>query len=168
MAEIRVKTRVDNKRVNDLIDKIYKTCATEPNLSYRPKKELLEAYNGDRLLIATDRAIITGWLLIVPYNKNFQELATGYVVESYRSKGVFNKLLQEAFDYAPTSLIVTFNQPFADYLLRKIGFKNSSLWEAIILSRGKFLLNRLNIGRLKAIRKHYKTGKPVYTVFTRQ
>lgn len=168
MAEIMVKTKIDNKRADTLIDQIYKTCETEPNLSPRPKKELQEAYINDRLLIATDGALIAGWLLIIPYNKNFQELAAGFVIESYRSKGVFNKLLQKAFEFAPVSSIVTFNYSFVSYLLNKVGFKKSSLWEAIKLSRGKFLLNRLNISRVKAIRKHYQTAKPIYTIFIKQ
>lgn len=168
MAEIVVKTKIDDERVDSLIDQIYKICGTEPNLSPRPKKELLEAYDNDRLLIATDETLIAGWLLIIPYNKNFQELAAGYVIESYRSKGIFNKLLQKAFEFAPVSFIVTFNYSFASYLLNKVGFKKSSLWEAIKLSRGKFLLNRPSISRLKAIIKHYQSSKPIYTIFIKQ
>lgn len=168
MAKIIVKTKIDNNKVDNLIDQIHRTCEAEPNLSPRPKKELQKAYANNRLLIATDGASIVGWLLIIIYDRNFQELASGYVIESYRSKGVFNKLLQKAFEFAPVSSIVTFNYSFVSYLLNKVGFKKSSLWEAIKLSRGKFLLNRLSISRIKAIRNHYQTARPIYAVFIKQ
>jgi len=165
MAQIAIRTSVDKNRIDSLINQIHRTCLREPNLSPRPKNELETAYKERRLLIATDGLSIVGWLLILPYTERFQELAAGYVIESYRSKGIFRKLLQEAFRYAPISSIVTFNYPFANYLLKKIGFRKSSLWESIKLSNSKFLLNRLNLQRLKAIKKHYQANKPIYTIY---
>jgi len=167
MAQITVRTSIDKENVETLLDQIYKACRTNPNLSPRPREELENAYKEKNLLIAVDGSITVGWLLRIPYTQKFQELASCYVIESYRSKGVFRKLLQEAFKYATLSSIVTFNYPFVNYLLKKIGFRKSSLWEAIRLSNGKFLINRLNVQRLKAIRKHYQTNKPLYTIYVK-
>lgn len=167
MAQIEIKTSIDKDEVEKLLNQIYKVCGTDSNLSPRPRQELEDAYKDKNLLIALEGSSIVGWLLRIPYNQKFQELAAGYVIESHRSKGVFGKLLQEAFKHAPAFSIVTFNYLFADYLINKIGFRKSSLWEAIKLSKGKFLLNRLNIKRLKAIGKHYQTNKPLYTLYTK-
>ena len=167
MAQIAIKTAIDEDNVETLLNKIYIVCKTDPNLSPRAREELENAYKKKNLLIAVDGSITVGWLLRIPYTQKFQELAACYVIESYRSKGVFRKLLQEAFKYATLSSVVTFNYPFVNYLLKKIGFRKSSLWEAIKLSNGKFLINRLNVQRLKAIRKHYQTNKPLYTIYVK-
>ena len=165
MAQITIKTTIEKTNVESLLNQIYQVCRTDSNLSPRSKEELVNTYNKGRLLIALDNSFVVGWLLRIPHNQKFQELAAGYVIESYRSKGVFGELLKEAFKYAPVSSIVTFNYPFADYLLNKFGFRKSSLWEAFKLSNGKFLVHRFNINRLKAIKKHYQTSKPIYTLY---
>ena len=167
MAQITIKTTIEKTNVESLLNQIYQVCRTDSNSSPRPIDELENAYKKSLLLVAINGSTVVGWLLRIPYTKEFQELAAGYVIESHRSKGVFGRLLQEAFKHAPVSSIVTFNYTFADYLLNKIGFRKSSLWEAIKLSKGKFLINRLNIKRLKAIRNHFKTNKPLYTLYTR-
>lgn len=158
-------TSVDNDKVDVLLHLIYKTCLSDSNLSPRPKGELEKAYKEGYLLIAIDGSSIIGWLLRIPYTQRFQELASGYVIESYRSKGVFKKLLLEAFKHAPISSIVTFNYPFAHYLLKKNGFRKSSLREAVKFSHGRFLLNRLHFQRLKAIKRHYQKNSPIYTIY---
>lgn len=164
MAQIVIKTVVKKKDIKAFLSQVYKTCRTDPNLSPRTLKEFENAYAKKNLLIAVDGLTIIGWLLRIPYTQKFQELAAGFVTEPYRSKGVFGKLLQEALRYRSASSIVTFNNPFADYLLKKVGFKKSSLWEAIKLSNGKFILNRLNLQRIKAIKKHYQVNKPIYMI----
>ena len=164
MAQIVIKTIIAKNKTEAVINKVFTVCQNEPNLSPRSKKELENAYNKNNLLIAIAESKIVGWLLKIPYNQKFQELAAGYVIKSYRSKGVFKHLLYEAFKSAPMSTIVTFNYNLSNYLINKIGFKKSSLWETIKLSRGKFLLNRLNLQRITAIRKHYQKSKPMYTI----
>ena len=168
-----VKNKVEESKADALIQKIYDVCKSHPNLSPRSKKELTRAYKEGRLLLAQGKSYTegksytVGWLLRIPYNEESQELAAGYVLESYRTSGVFKKLLQEAFKHATISIIVTFNKRFANYLLNKIGFKRSSLWETARISKGKFLLERAKFIRIKTIIKHYQTNKPIYTIFTR-
>jgi len=165
MEEIVIKTSIEKDKLNAIIDQIYNVCRTDPYLSPCSKKELLKAYEKKNLFLAFYKDVVVGWLLKVPFNKSCQELAAGYVIESYRPKGVFNKLLTNALPLSRSSIIVTFNYPFAKYLLWKTGFRNSSLIEAIKLSRGKFIFNRVKIERIKAIYKHYQQNKPIYTIY---
>ena len=165
MAQIKIQTSIDQERIESLLNKIYAACRTDPNLSPRPMSELKNAYKKKNILIATYGSSIVGWVLRIPFNKICQELAAGYVVEKYRSQGVFEKLLHAALPYANSSIIVTFNYPFANYLIKKEAFKKSSLVEAVKLSKGKFLINRINLDRIKAIRNYYQTNKPIYTIY---
>lgn len=166
MAQIKIQTSIKKDKIEAFLNHISKVCRTDRNLSPRSKEEIECAYKKKELLIAIDGSSIIGWLLRIPYNQSFQELAAGYVIQSYRSKGVFGKLLQRAIKYTPVSSIVTFNHSLAYYLLNKVDFRKSSLWESIKLSYGKFLINRLNSKRLKAIIKHYQTNKPIYCIYT--
>jgi GNAT superfamily N-acetyltransferase len=166
MAQIIIKTSIDKNNVEAFLDKVYIACKTDPNLSFRPMSEIINAYKKELLLIATENSSAVGWLLRIPFNKNCQELAAGYVLKKYRSLGIFNKLIEKALSYSQSSIIVTFNYRLAEFLMQKKGFKKSSLIEAIRLSKARFLFNRMNFGRVKSIHKHYRKSKPIYVVFT--
>lgn len=163
---ITIKTTIATNKLNDFLETVYKTSKSEPNLSPRSRVELKKAYDESRLLIALDGEKPIGWLMLVPYSNNVQELATGFIKEKYRSKGVFTQLIKTAIVGTRISLTVTFNKSLYNHLI-KIGFKNSSLWDAIKLSNGKFILSRLNLLRLKAINSHYQTSKPGYLICKR-
>lgn len=161
---VTIKTSINNNQLKDFIHLVYKTCRSEPNLSSRPKTEFRKAYDEGRLLIAVEGEKPIGWLMLIPYTNKVQELAAGFVLEAYRSKGTFSKLVRKGLAYANTSIIVTFSRTL-EHRLIQTGFRNSSFWETLRLSNGRFLLDRLNLERLKAISNHYQTGKPKYLVF---
>ncbi|KKQ77376.1 MAG: hypothetical protein UT00_C0013G0007 [Parcubacteria group bacterium GW2011_GWA1_38_7] len=164
---VTIKNKLADGEVHHLIQTIYKTCKSESNLSLRPKNELRKTYDEGRILIAVDRSSLVGWLMLLPYTNKVQELAAGFVVDTYRSKGVFTQLIKNAVTHSQVSMLVTFNKPLYNHLINKVGFKDCSLLETIILSRGKFLLNRLNLERLKAINNHYQMNKPKYLIYKR-
>lgn len=160
-----IKKSVDKNQVKDFIHVVYQTCRSEPNLSPRPKTEIRKAYDDNRFLIAMDGEKPVGWLILIPYTKRFQELAAGFVLESYRSKGIFLKLVRKGLACAPISILVTFNRALERHLHAQPGFRTSSFWEALKLSNGRFFLDRLNFERLKAISSHYQICKPKYLIF---
>lgn len=162
---VTIKTSIDKDQVKSFIHVVYKTCKSEPNLSPRSKDKLRKAYDKNQFLIATDDKNLIGWLMLIPYTNKVQELAAGFVLEPYRSKGIFSKLIQMGLAYAPISILVTFNRTLERHLNSQNGFRNSSFWEILKLSNGRFLLDRLNLERLKAINSHYQTGKPKYLIF---
>lgn len=161
---ITIKTKIKNNRVEPLIQTIYQTCKTDPHLSPRSKEELFKAYKKGYFLIVVNGSLPVGWIMRIPLTKDVQELAAGYVVDAYRAKGVFTQLLLKSFNYTTISIIVTFNKKLAKYLKNKIGFEKTTFWKILKISKGKFVLNRLNIDRLKAIKRHYQTGRPIYLV----
>jgi hypothetical protein len=165
MAQIKIQTSVEKNIVEAFLSSVYKTCKTDLNLSFRPMSEIKNAYKKGLLLIATRNSSIVGWLLRIPFNKSFQELAAGYVIEKYRSLGIFNLLIQKGLSYSRSSVIVTFNYRLAEFLIKKMKFKKSSLIETTKLSKAKFLFNRINFGRIKAIYRHYQKNKPIYVIY---
>ena len=164
---VSIITKLNKPDLEIVINKIQKACITNPNLSPRTKNELMTACKDKRLIIAINNSSPVGWLLRLPYTNGSQELAAVYVVDSHRSKGIFTKLLKRATKEAKISLLVTFNKQLANYLINKQDFKRSSLWEAVKISKGQFLLDRLNINRLIAIAKHLTRSNPIYLIFNR-
>lgn len=164
---VTIKNKLVDSEVQPLIQTIYKTCKSESNLSPRPKNELRKAYAEGKILIAVDGSKPVGWLMLLPYTNKVQELAAGFVIDSYRSRGLFTQLIKKAVTHSQVSMLVTFNKSLYSHLINKVGFKYCSFLEAIILSRGKFLLNRLNLERLKTINNHYQTNKPKYLIYKR-
>lgn len=165
MADITVSTIVRHDTVDAFIEKVHKVCATDPNLSYRSLHEIYTAFRKNQLLIALEADVIVGWLLRIPYHFRFQELAAGYVEDSYRFQGAFGKHLESTLSYAPSSCIVTFSNSFAHCLLHKFHFHESSIWEVAWLSKGKFRTHRLSLLRIQAIVNHYKRGRPKYFIY---
>lgn len=163
---VTIKDRLAEGDVQHLIQAVFEACKSESNLSPRPKKELKKAYDEGRIIIALDHSNLIGWIMLIPYTSDVQELAAGFVVDKYRSQGIFTHLIKKAVLRAQVSLLVTFNKSLYNHLTHE-GFKNSSLWEVIKLSRGKFLLNRLNLERIKAINNHYQANKPKYLIYKR-
>ena len=164
---VSIITELKNPKAEEIINTILKISKTDPNLSPRTRSELVNTYKKRRLLIAMDSSTPIGWILRVPYSNNAQELAAAYVVEPDRSKGIFTKLLREAVKSAKISILVTFNKQLASYLINKLGFQESSFWEVIKISKGKFLIDRLNAERLIAIVKHFTKNSPTYLIFNR-
>lgn len=167
MAQITIQNKIEKNKKHQLINYIYHVCQTNPNLSPRSKKEIINSYENGFLLIALDGSTIAGWVMRIPYTKNFQELAAGYIEERYQTRGIFTKLINTATLFTPLSLLVTFNISFAESLIKKGHCTKSSLLKAILLSRGIFLLSRINKKRLLAIQRHYKTSNAVYVLFNR-
>jgi len=165
MAVVTINTSIPSDAVEAFVEKVHTACNEDPNLSYRSEHEIRVAYEKGLMLIALDAREIAGWLMRIPYNSGFQELAAGFVEESYRSKGVFEKLIRSALIYTPSSCIVTFNRALANRLLHTFNFRNSSLGEAVWLSKGKFVTHRLSLSRLRAIKNHYKNSKPIYIIY---
>lgn len=162
---VSVITEINSSNLESVINKIQNVCRSEPNLSPRPKNQLISAYQQSRLLLAMNNSSLVGWILRLPYANKSQELAAAYVEDAHRSNGIFTKLLREAIKEADISIIVTFNKRLANYLLNKRGFKKSSLWEVVKISNGQFLIERLKLERLFAIFNNYKRSSPTYLIF---
>ena len=164
---VSITSKLNSSDLERVINKVQSACRSDPNLSPHTRSELMTACNDGRLLVAMSNSSSVGWILRLPYTRDSQELAAAYVVGSYRSKGIFTKLLRAAIKEAETSILVTFNKQLVNYLISKQAFKKSSLWEAVKISKGQFLLDRLNIERLIAIAKHFARNNPTYLIFNR-
>lgn len=161
---IKITDNLENEDASLLILKVFFICSDHPYLATRTKKELQDAYDENRLLVAYDNLEIVGWIMRISLSTGKQELASAYVEESYRRKGIFKKLLAQGLGKAQTSVFVTYNSALATFLL-DAGFVKSSFIEVLRIGGIKFLTNRFNLGRLVSIGNHYKTLRPMYFVY---
>ncbi len=162
---IDITDNLENKDASLLISKIYSICSDHPYLATRTKKELQDAYDENRLLVAYDNLKIVGWVMRISLSAGKQELASAYIEENYRRKGIFRKLLTDGLGKTQTSVLVTYQSALAPFLL-ETGFVRSSFVEVLKVGGIRFLTNRLNPRRLASIGNHYKKLRPMYFVYT--
>lgn len=158
---IKIVTKIDDLHIKIVLQYLYKTVQKNSALSPRSLHEINSLYLSNQILFALDDTRVVGWLWLIPYGNEIQELAAGYVRNSYRSQGIFTQLLTFAQKNNKTSVTVTFN-PKVARKLKRLNFRVSSLAECILITRGLFLYNRLNLPRLKAISRHHSKNRPYY------
>lgn len=164
MAKVKMTTRLHEARVESFIEQVYVTCNREPELSPRPKDKICKCYYQNQFIIALEESIPVGWLLKIPLRKAIYEICAVYVQGGKRRQGIFKDLLTRSIDPSENTIFVTFIPWLAKYLQDEWRFRAASLWKIIIITRGKFLLPRLNISRLLAIHQHSKRGSPIYLI----
>lgn len=163
---IKVTDNLKSEDASILISKIFSLCAHHPYLASRTKRELQKAYGENRLLVACDNSKIIGWMIIINLSLGVQELASAYVEEHYRMRGIFTLLLKKALSKTHKSIFVTYNRDLESLLL-KTGFGKSSFLEIVKVGGSRFLINRFNFRRLISIRNHYKMLRPMYFVYNK-
>lgn len=165
MAQIKIVTRVPKQKTKKTIDLLYFIYQTEPNLSYRSRKELEKAYKNKNIYFAMKGNCVMGWIMRVAYTQNCQELAGIYVLNSYRRKGIFKFLLTTIVKLSKYSILVTFQKKIADQLIQTHNFEHTSLSKVIVLSKFKFILTRLHLQRFLAIHRHYTETKAFFLLY---
>jgi hypothetical protein len=88
-----------------------------------------------------------------------------YTQPSHRKSGVLNLLTAELIDRSSVALVVTYDNSFAESLMRRWGFVDSSLLEFALLSRGAFIGSRLrSLSSIKSVLTHVSGSKPIYLI----
>lgn len=116
---------------------------------------LLAAHSGDSLI---------GWAIAEPSGTGVVELGSLYVVPERRDGSAVRELTALGTSLSGTSVVVTMDQRFAQWLQREWAFAPSSLWGVTRVTRGAFLARRLAPWRLVAAVRHVAAGSPHYLV----
>jgi len=139
-------------------------AASSPEITPRPRAELLRALRHDRLVVAHDGDRVVGWFLSEPCGRGVHELGFLFVDPSARGDGVLLALLDQALAIEPRAVSVTFRPDFARWLIRARGFRRVTLATVTRASRGRFLLRRLAPGRLGIALRRTSGGEAWYLV----
>jgi len=164
---LRVVTQLPQNKVEKFVEEISYTSELEEKLTPRTKKSLYKRLNRRELVLVLDDNDLAAWGVVEPLGKNWFELGMTYVKPEYRATEAFQLLARELVLRKDSVLFATYDRKLFDYVQREFGFRESSLSEVLQLSGNRFLLKRLNLDSIKAIRSRLATSKPIYAVLER-
>lgn len=162
---VTVTTNVATSQHDEVVNKIQGVFASTPSITPRTSWRLRKSLQSSNLAVAFEYGELVGWLLATPYRKTVQELGMAYTQPSHRKSGVLNLLTAELIDRSSVALVVTYDNSFAESLMRRWGFVDSSLLEFALLSRGAFIGSRLrSLSSIKSVLTHVSGSKPIYLI----
>ncbi|MFM6980062.1 MAG: hypothetical protein ACKOWE_01490 [Micrococcales bacterium] len=150
-----------------VLDEISFLGGIEEKLTPRTKKYLLKRLHNKQLIMAFEEQALAGWGLVEPLATGVVEIGFLYVKPEFRDTNAFHDLARELVLRKETVLFATYDRKLFDYVRRTYNFKESTLKEFQRLSRGRFVLKRLNLDALRSIGSRLKTTKPIYALLER-
>lgn len=148
----------------DLIDEIYKVSLVQPELTPRSKEKLEELARNLNLALVYQNEQLVGWALIEPVGKNLVEVGMLFIKPEARSAAAFADLMSLIAKRREKVIIASYDQKLIRYLVRSWKAKQISLLQVIWLTRGRFILKRLDRNSRTAISRKVKSRKPLYAL----
>jgi len=148
-VDIIVSTVLPPDRVYLSLEMVSRTLKSHPHLMYRPRRSLQRAYEGGRLAFGLIDSDVAGWILAIDHTQATQELAGLFVLERYRGSGMVHHLSRHMLDRKQHSIASTGNPLVAAYLARDLRFSPCSFANALRLTGGKLLIDRLDPRRAR-------------------
>ena len=162
---VTIKSVLPKNRHHEIVSMIREIVLATPSLTPRSETDLLSSLLSNNLAVALDSSQVIGWLLATPYTSTTQELGLAYVLPEFRNRGIFNRMIDELIGHRSVSIAITYDQELYNSIISKWGFRPSSLPEVVIVSRGRFLLNRFkSIKSVGAVIAHTTENKPLYLI----
>ncbi len=162
---IDLKNTLKSKDLNIFLNRLKVVSDKESFLSPRSSAEIKMAYREKNIFFAFSKQTLLGWIMVIQYGRDLQEVCFAYVFPKYRNKGIFKLLLSTALKNSKNSIMVTFSKELSKSILKNKGVKQFTFIQVIILSKGKFLLKRLNVFKLAAIIRRFGKAKAYYLIY---
>jgi hypothetical protein len=147
-----------------LIQEIFNTSQDQSELTPRSISVLRDLAQRQALAVVFVDQVLAGWAAVEPLARNLSEVGMVYVKPEFRGAAVFNKLMQVIAARPERMLLATYDKSLIRYVVSAWQAKQTNLFGAIVLSRGKFLTKRLNAASGKAIRNKLQKSKPLYAI----
>ena len=150
--------------VGVVVDAITAVQGTTRMIAPRSRRALHMAAKRGLLLVAHRGGVLIGWAMGEPSGPGVVELGSLYVVPESRDGVAMRDLTALGTSLRPTSVVVTMDRRFAQWLRNEWGFEQSTLWGVTCATRGAFLARRLAPWRLIAAIRHVTEGSPCYLI----
>lgn len=161
---IAVTTSLPRDRREKILREIDETSQNTPELTPRPISTLRQLAESGNLVAAFTGDELAGWGVREPLGRGVVELGMAYVKPRFRKTNAFELLVRELTNCDEACLFATYLPGLIRYTVREHGFRESSLGEFAIRSRGRFIFNRLSPARRRAVRTHLATARPLYAI----
>jgi|GEM_PF-2288836 len=145
---------------------IYEKSQCVPELTPRSVKKLRLLSEKKLIAVARDGKMIVGWVISEPLSDGVFELGLGFVEKPYRGRNILYKMLELLVENENSSFVfATFESRIMQSMREQLRFKDSTLREILIISRGKFATKRLSsLAASRRVATHLKKKKALYGI----
>ena len=149
---------------DQVIAEIQRISEKQPELTPRPKLVLEKALKEGNLALVQDNDELIGWALVEPLTKNISEIGLVFIKPEFRSPAVFDLLMKLVSKRPEKMLLATYDKSLIRYVQKAWKAEQLSLAKVIWLTRGKFVLKRMDKLSRGAIKRKIAKSKPLYAI----
>lgn len=130
------------------------------DLTPRSRKTLDQLATQNRIAFLLEGKNLAGWALIEELKPNLSELGMAYIKPEHRGPSAFHALCRLLSTQDERLVLATYDDALISYAKTVWRWKEKSLWQVVLLSRGKFITKRLDRSSRSSIQERMKTKKP--------
>lgn len=150
--------------IERILEEIHNTALTEAKLTPRSVESLRAvALAGDLVILNSDNSLV-GWGIREELRPGLKEVGLMFIKPEFRSAASFILLARELANVRDSLILATYDAALIRQAVIEFGFREASLLQVIIASRGRFVTKRLNRSSRTAVAQHTKTGKPLFAI----
>lgn len=142
------------------LDEIEQILSQRADLTPRSRKTLDQLATQNRIAFLLEGKNLAGWALIEELIPNLSELGMAYIKPEHRGPSAFHALCRLLSTQDERLVLATYDDALISYAKTVWRWKEKSLWQVVLLSRGKFITKRLDRSSRSSIQERMKTKKP--------
>lgn len=159
-----VATPVLEGSIQEILEEIQHTSLIETKLTPRSAESLqLVAHAGDLVILRHENQLV-GWGIREELRPGLKEVGLMFIKPDFRSASSFILLARELANVPDALILATYDAALIRQAIIEFGFREASLFQVIVASRGSFVTKRLNRASRTAVAQHTKSAKPLFAI----
>jgi len=156
---VNATSSIDPADLSDVLAEIARFAATEPALTPRPIEDLRAAASRGNIVVLRH-----GWAVREVLRPGLAEIGMMYIKPAFRTPAAFIRLARELTNVPEALILATYDSALLRLAVLEFGFREASLGQVIMRSRGRFLVKRLSAESRRAVREHTRTARPLCAI----
>lgn len=150
--------------VDNVLAEIARTAVTERELTPRPIEDLRAAASRGNIVLLRHDGELIGWAVREVLRPGLSEIGMLFITPAFRTPAAFIRLARELANVPEALILATYDTALVRLAVLEFGFREASLGEVIIRSRGRFLTKRLSAESRLAVREHTRHARPLCAI----
>ena len=146
------------------LEEIYEISQSELGLTPRKLQTLKLLARDGHVIAAFKGDELVAWALREPLTKNCYELGMFFVKPKHRGLEVFLQICPALVTREGSYIFATYNQKLLDYAIKDWGFREATIAQVTLKSRGKFITKRLDKETRASVSRKMKQAKPLLAI----
>lgn len=161
---VNATSSIDPVDLGDVLAEIARFAATEPALTPRPFEDLRAAASRGNVVVLRHDGGLIGWGVREVLRPGLTEIGMMFIKPAFRTPAAFIRLARELANVPEALILATYDSALVRLAVLEFGFREASLGQVIVRSRGRFLVKRLSAESRRAVREHTRTARPLCAI----